>query len=245
MCDSKGNFEFYTIPGPHYLDTYIGISRISSNFILTEDDTEKEVDLHGNSDSPLPAALHGRVVLADKPDQGVPEILLTGHPVEELSGDLLGPDGTTDRNGNFEIRASKSVMYLVASTRTGNLAGILRVDPNDQNVTLSIAPTATAHGRLLDPQGHPIPNKQLSYMLNFRRGQPTSTTFYPGNKTTTAADGTFSFPGFIPAQTYILCVLNINSDGNRSYDNLTTFTPTSATPINLGDLSHPTPTTAP
>ncbi len=242
--DANGNFEFYTIPGDYYIDSYIGSTNLMSNFILTENDTEKEVNLHADSDSPLPTALHGKVVLAAKPDQGLPEIHLQGNPTDSSNENGFNLKAISDHQGNFEMRTAKSPILLIASSTDGTLAAQLLVKPTDDNITLPVAPAASLRGRLLDAGGKPWPAQTLIVLSDFKYRR--ASTIITGPNITTNPDGTFTYPALIPDQNYTLYHEQKNSQQVPAIFKLTDpITPTSATPLNLGDLSRPIPTTEP
>jgi RNA polymerase sigma factor (sigma-70 family) len=230
--DAQGRFDFYAPPGPYYLDTGIGSERITTEVPLTAEETEKEVPLHADSDSRTPTALRGKVILASAPDVIVPEIFVHGYLIPRNDTGMVDPEGITHRDGTFEIRAAKSPMYLLAYNKANTLAALLRVNPDDNDLVLQLAPTATVHGRLLDAAGKPWAGQQLYCSI---WPMKDFLFYFPSGYVKTAIDGTFTLPGIIPK---LRCTLSMQDPQKENQTlNLTNFHPQSAAPLDVGDLT--------
>jgi len=203
-ADENGLFEFYAGPGKYYVRWYTP----SKPFVIFEQ-KEVEVNVHSDEAEVAPKLLAGRVVFADKPNVGVADAVMSGRIVSHNAYTT----GATDSQGRFTVQRDNSDLYLMAVTSDGGLRGISLVKPADDNITLSVGPTASARGRLLDPEAKPLVDRIIRYGITVRSPGGGFTTSFGGD-TRTAPDGRFVLDRLVPGFDYELSVLiESNAEG--------------------------------
>jgi hypothetical protein len=231
--DKQGNFEFYTVAGAHHLRAYAPPNDLQQELVVREDDTL--VNLHGNLAPGAPTAFSGRVVLADAPESAVPEALLDS--AITTPSNLAAPHGTAGADGSFTLRRLPVNLRLGARSPDGKFAAILLVTPTDDHLTLALAPAAIATGRLLSPDGQPLPGVELSCGLHVDLGQGLSTTAMPILATTDPA-GNFTLSGLVPGERYHVDIIDAPDGKSLSTRRpLTNITPKKPGPLSVGDLT--------
>src|SRR5262245_53341899 len=171
-------------------------SLVSSSFLalrLIADDAA--------GDKPAAAELHGRIVdLAGKPVAGA---VVEGRSLRR--GDVLVIDAKSDSDGNWEAGIPDVPLLVGAKSADEKFAAIERLDPGSPEIPLRLAPTATAHGKLVDAEGRPAAKRQLGY-----GPVPFITAF--GGKVTTDDEGNYTLRGLVPERTYRLSFYWDNGD---------------------------------
>jgi hypothetical protein len=181
------------------------------------------------------------VVLKDKPDTGVAEASLCGELVDDQEHMFIS--GTSDAQGNFSLRRGKSDLYLWATTADKKLAGIVKVAAGDANATVPVGPTASAHGRLVDEAGTPLPGRQIDYGYRIDH-HPFGTYGYRfGGSVKTNDNGEFIVEGLVPDFEYTLnVVLELGDEGRpRSWQPAGKAKAERVERVELGDLTLKTP----
>jgi outer membrane protein assembly factor BamB len=249
-ADDRGAFEFYAAPGKYVLRAFAAPSFNAVREVTVTGREPVEVDLRpgggGGGDaagepSPVQHVTPGRVVLRDRPDAGgVADVALTGR---SAASDHF--TGASDRQGNFTLRHGAADMYLYAVSDDGTLRGVVIARAADAAVTVPVGPTASAVGRLLDPEGKPIAGRPVRYGI--RIGTPErgySDSF--GGTTRTAADGTFTVDGLVPGHEYHLTVaVSFYPNGEpRVWQGIGVATADGAGRVDLGDRRLPKPPAA-
>ena len=115
----------------------------------------------------ITGTIKGRVVMHDNRDQGVAEVKVFGYP-EESGGRHLR--ATTDKEGRFEDRRQSSAQIVGAFSEDGSLGTVVRIEPDDQDVVLALAPTATLRGILIDEEtGNPAVGREIDAFIRIGR----------------------------------------------------------------------------
>lgn len=233
--DSTGAFEFFTGPGSHYA---IGQDvEESPKFEITD---EEEFEINLRAQRAVIGNIAGRVVMHDNQDQGMAEVKVFGYP-EESSGGYLR--ATTDKEGRFEDRRQSSTQIVGAFSKDGALGTVVRIEPDDQDVVLVLAPTATLRGVLIDEEtGESAVGREIGASVHVgKKGQPFMMAFRRHD--TTDDSGQFEIEGIVPGQSYELNVItDRDSDGNaRGWSGVGKADPTEARVVDLGELILKTP----
>ena len=154
------------------------------------------------SSAPVTGELSGKVV--DQNGKPVAGAKIEAHVVRETTvyGHIRA---TTDADGNWKARRLDVPAQLVAKSADGKLATALRLEPDKSEITLTLAPAAEAHGRLLDDQGTPAANQKLTYAVRVpddetNPNSPWVNAF--GGTVTTDAHGKFNLTGLVPGKSY-------------------------------------------
>jgi protocatechuate 3,4-dioxygenase beta subunit len=202
--DDQGRFEFFAAPGGNYLIRAFGPPNFEQTKIGPLPEGEMEYNLYTPEDA-TPKFIKGRVVLRDKPETTVPEVILSGRPVGWEN--LRVGEGVSDKQGNFTVRRGKLDLYLHGETADKSLRGFVLVPAGEQTATLAVGPTASARGVLVDSSGQPAAGRQLEFGV--RIDNPEGTFSYNfGGQATTTDDGSFELLGLIPGHTYQVNVAN-------------------------------------
>src|SRR5262245_3687861 len=153
------------------------------------------------------------------------DVLLT--PGSGVTVTILGPDGeklkgvvaSTDQHGlrgekarddgTVTIRgiAAGQARWVQAVCPEKKLAGRLKVTAEDKTATLKLQPWLAMKGRILDQDGKPAPEAELSMTM---RAAPLEAEpggfWYKGTGLRTGKDGTFEIDGLVPGATYTIGV---------------------------------------
>lgn len=185
-----------------------------------------------------PATISGRVVLGTDPKQGVAGARIWGVP-QNPKAPYLSAISAAD--GSFRARCvrlgSRSVV-IEAQSADRSLLGIARIGTQDTTVVISIGPTASAHGRLVEtPGGKPLPGRRLEYGVpieaNHRNESEENRFALVGGVVTANARGEFMLPHLVPGWMY-----EIRTAGNLGWvsEVVATLTPRDAGTVELGDV---------
>lgn len=197
--DEKGKFEFFTAPGKHYL--FVSGGGEPRQFVL-EGDSDFELELH--SDRPPRVPLAARVVLKSDPKTGVKGATVFGIGAVPHAGFL---NAVSDAEGNFKIQRSPTEMVLLARTADGKMAGLVRIQADDESCEIAVGPTTSARGRLIDSStGEILSDRQLDYCAQIDAQRNVSSTRF-GGSVTTDEDGDFVISGLVPGWTYNLSLV--------------------------------------
>src|SRR6185436_19292082 len=182
--------------------------------------------------------LAGRVV--DRDGKPVPGAVVEGRYASSQARRWFGETKCDDK-GRFQIERSLDRLVIHARNENGSLAGTEDSDSEETETTVVIGPVATATGRLLDLDGKPVAERELTYSIRVYTGEPLRSPFSDsfGGKVTTDAQGNFSLAGLITGETY---QVNVKID-QQSSRTVTKVTAKDAKTLALGDLSvDPNPT---
>jgi hypothetical protein len=236
--DKTGSYDFYAIAGDGYVECYIPPGRVMEQF-KREGKPELTVNLHSETDPDAPTTFSGKVVLASDPTKIVAKATLDSMQFE-FNG-MREPSGAANEDGTFTLRRSTVAIHLVATSPDGRLAGIQTVKPGEDHLTVSVAPAATATGRIVDKNGGPVANQQLLCGLALKEDDGGMMVgLY--QRLTTDANGNFTVGGLIPGQEYQVDAVGPDRvDGSFNNHTITRVHPESAAPMSLGDVQLPSP----
>jgi beta-lactamase regulating signal transducer with metallopeptidase domain len=245
-----GTLEAWLAPNKYTVQCYAANDSVIEQFNVA-DKPDLRLDLHLAQDPTLPTTVHGRVVLADKPDAGVAEVDLESEYVTEPSGNLSSPRGTSGKDGTFTLRRVSSDYHLMALSKDRSLGAMQTVKADEDNFVVKLTPTAKATGKLVDADGKPQANIKITWGLVFRDpetrggfgrgfGGGAMSMRYTGDGTS-AADGSFTLPGLHPGKEYFLAYAPPGSREDAAHPLLAQFTPADSAPRDLGPLQVPPP----
>lgn len=228
--DPEGRFEYFVGPGKYYLKGPSGIEAVK--FELT-DEASYEVNLHAERPEKVP--LSGRVVMRDDPEQGISEATVAGIAKNSRMRDLQAISGA---DGRFQTERGAAEAVIRAQSADGNLAGIATIGADDREVTLEIAPTTSAHARLIDEvTGEPLVDRQVDYGVRVvMEGRMSRLGF--GGSVRSNDNGELAIDGLVVGQEYSLNIVQETSqDGSpRRWSRVGEVTPTSEAAIEMGDV---------
>lgn len=141
-------------------------------------------------------------------------------------------EATTDDHGRYTTERSLDPLVLFAETADGRRAGLARLDAETATAQVVVAPTASASGRLLDPQGIPLAAEEIRYGIRVYLGEPEKSPFMDafGGVATTDAQGHYTLTGLIPGETWYA---TIHEDSHLRP--VAELTPRTTEPIAVGD----------
>ncbi|WP_337176595.1 carboxypeptidase-like regulatory domain-containing protein [Paludisphaera sp.] len=162
-----------------------------------------------------------------RPERGELEIAVVDGAGRPVAGAML--DGAyqamradfspirADERGAIRIRRWLDPLVLSAATPDRSRAAVVRLDAKATEARLALRPTASADGRLIDPQGKPIGGRSLHYgvkvLTTAKRNGPFRWLF--GGNAETDADGRFHLPGLLLDETYEITTRD--AEARRTY----------------------------
>lgn len=238
--DERGKFELFAGPGKYtvFANPAVGLPSVGRTKSLTvADEAEIELELHEERPRQRQEIFTGRVVSKDQPQQGVAEALVT--VFSDQSG--LRREAITSANGSFQISRLPLDALVYARTPDGSLAGILKVTADDRTAIISIAPTATARGLLVDARtGAPLANVQIEYGVYPASGAGFIRGGEAGGNVVTDVLGEFRAAGLVPGWKYRFAAEREQAPDAfppvRGWVNLASITPDDPVEIDLGNL---------
>ena len=223
--DEEGRYEFLVGPGKYTLS---GPTQVKHQEFEIADETEFEFNFA--SPRPEKGPFAGQVVTGD-PQQPVAGAIIEGKYRTFTGRDLRL---RCDEQGRFAGERQLHRTVILAKSPDGKLAGIVEIGPDEDEVTITIGPLASATARLLDdPTDDPLPDTKVQWGHRVHKGDddaPWETAW--GGIATTDTLGKFEIKGLVVGEEYHLNVPR----GDGSYGSLTTLTPETAEPITLGNL---------
>jgi hypothetical protein len=226
---SQGAYDFISVPGAHVLITHINGHPVFKQVEVPP--VGAVADLHALEPVDAPKTFSGRAVLADNPEKPVPNVLL--EPTLLAGNAYVDPFDPAGEDGAFTEKHVPVDFYLHARSPDGKLAGIVRLTPRDDNITLPLSPAVNAAGRLVDADKKALPNVTLYLSAPHLPRDHITESF--ARTATTDANGNFSFNGLIPGYNYTLSLL----DGNRFSKTITIIVPKKPGDLPLGNLPSP------
>ena len=233
--DAEGRYQFTAAPGDYSL--IVNNLDDPPQFTITDqEDVEHELALN----LPPEGEFTGRVVLADKPDEGVAEVVVSGH---SLGMRARRVHATTDSEGRFKHQVPGAPAVLGAFNEDKSLGAIERVAGDLKDVTIALSPTATASAVVVDEEtGEPAGDREITAYIRigeengpFMQGFPVSAK--------TDADGRVTLTGLVVGAKYDLNVVSqVDAGGRaRSWQTLGKAEPQAAEELSLGELRIPKP----
>lgn len=230
LTDAEGRYEFLLGPGEYRVQ---GPARVEPVKLSIPAQNPPRELVH---DFAMPRPERGPFTIAVVDDSGKP---VAGAVVD---GAYLSFTGyftrvTADANGTVHLERSLDPLILVATTPDRSRGGSAHVDAEAAEAKLVVMPTASAEGRLVDPEGKPIPGLKLGYgvrvVLGPDRNGPFSWHF--GGEATTDPAGNFRLVGLLPGETYDLYWHDEAS--GRIPSSRTKVKPADPSPLALGDVA--------
>lgn len=224
--DQDGRYEFFVGPGKYFL---IGPSPLEWQALEVFAQPEVHFDLHAPRKETGPFS--GKVVTGDPP-RPVPNVTVHGIYRASLSvGDLKLE---ADENGKFAGTRQLRRTVLFAESEDGQLAGMLEIGPEVDEVVIPLKPVGSAEGRLIDHVTRiPLANREIVWGRKVPVGDdnaPWRTAW--GGKTTTNENGEFKITGLVLGETYVIN-MTLSESSWRGIHEVRRTTPE---PANLGDL---------
>jgi hypothetical protein len=110
---------------------------------------------------------------------------------------------TADAEGRFRADRETEPLVVHARNADGSLAAIVAVGAEDAEVTLAIATTASASGRLVDEEGRPAANQKLYWGRRVTLNKEGLRQYlFASKEVATDARGRFTLPGLVVGQEY-------------------------------------------
>ena len=222
--DASGRYSIRVGPGTY---TLMGPPRTGNEKLTITAETELIRDFQ--MPRPPKGTITGRVVLAGARDEGVAWAKVQIAAVNMMSVPFAV---TADAQGRFQAERELDPLVVCATSSNGELGAIVEVGAEDPEVTIPIAPTATATGRLLDENGQTAANQELYWgrrVFVDEDQRVSMTCFAP--KVVTRADGRFTLPALVVGQEY-----EISLQRENVYHAAGAVRPETASAIDLGTL---------
>ncbi len=185
--DAEGRFRFVAGPGEYAL---FGPPHSDPYKFLVDEDQEIVRNFHLAREEEMPFA----GIVVDGAGKPVAGATLTAYYASARTRGIwfkteTGPDG------RFARQRETQPMMVHVSSRDGRLAILAEVGVVETDVRFELRPTATAHGRLLDAEGNPIPGGVVKYGVNVHQGDKNSPfmTVFGGN-VKAGPDGLYELP---------------------------------------------------
>ncbi|HLN30290.1 MAG TPA: sigma-70 family RNA polymerase sigma factor [Gemmataceae bacterium] len=231
VTDQQGRFEFFAGPGRYYIIGPEGAP--PPQFEITD---QKDVEANLYTERPDRGVLAGRVVLKSAPGRSVSEAQVLGIATRVRGGRLRA---VTDSDGRFGANRSRSPMVIQARTDDGVLSGIVRLGPDDPEVTIPVGPTASARGWLLDAaSGAPLADRQVEFGVRVEMEGGGSMPIFGGSARTNAS-GEFVLTGLTTGWKFDLMLAierDVNGSRMRGWRRVADITPAKADLIDLGEV---------
>ena len=153
---------------------------------------------------------------------------------------FVDPEVVSGADGGFKVRRVQVPTVLSAETPDHKLAGMVRIDADQEDVTIRVGPTARAAGRLLNAAGEVFANAKVRCGIRVpvesdKPNSPIRNCF--GGFAQSDAAGRFVVEGLVPGEEYEFDLGHDEKSG-RVLD-LTRAKPLKAETIELGDVRPP------
>jgi len=224
----NGEYRVAILPGKGYLSVTLGSPDHPRYGIAGDIPAGLPEIINTKPGAIWPKSLNALIALnvADDAKEAKQEVLLT--PGKGVAVTILGPDGeklkgivaTTDIYGGRPQRLGDDGTITVRGVSTGKakyvqavcpdkkLAGKLKVNGDEKTATLKLEPWLGFRGRVVDDDGNPVPNVELSFVG--ARASPADEDYhgfwYRGQLVRADAAGRFEVEGLVPGMTYSIHV---------------------------------------
>jgi thiol-disulfide isomerase/thioredoxin len=197
QTDTDGRYEFLFGPGEYRIH---GPPQVEEGKLTVPADNPPHEVVR---DFAMPRPERGRftITVADEAGKPVAKAVVDGAYQAQTA---YFTRVTADAHGTVHLERSLDPLILVAATPDRSRAGSVHVDAEATEAKVVVKPTATATGRLVDPQGKPIPGLKLSYGVRVHLGLDRNSPFswHFGGAVTTDPAGNFRLVGLLPGETY-------------------------------------------
>jgi beta-lactamase regulating signal transducer with metallopeptidase domain len=251
--DDKGRFEFFVAPAVYYLaanyfdgSVPYGTQALGRDNAVFEIKDQKEFEINLRSAPLNRRDLAGRVVLKSGPKQAVANATIEGVATEEVN---MGNEFqvVSDQQGKFRVQRGPSEMLVYAATEDRSLSAIVRITADAKDVVIPVAPTASAHGRLIDRStGQPLADRVVASGIFLRWGKYSSWRF--GSRLKTDRNGEFVVKNLVPECKWELSTEVTVGVGEQAFESpqvVGSVTPESPALLELGDLKVSIPKSEP
>ncbi len=201
ITDADGKYRFCVSSGTYQLTPFLPAAVFSRVEVTVRDEREIVHDFH--LPRPPGKRLEGQVVDAEmQPFAGAH---LTGAP---KASQLEFRNVTAKHDGKFEFEDALIPLVIHAQTTDGLLAGVARIETDDQPRKIRLGPTASARGRLLDANGQAIAGVNVHHRICYD-GQQIDMDAIKLDRYYTApgitdTNGRFELRGLVPGEQYVL-----------------------------------------
>ena len=204
MSDSAGHYSIRVGPGTY---TLFGPPRTENEKITVKNEAEMVRDF--KMPRPQKGTITGRVVLAGSTDTGV-----GGARIEIVAANQRNVPFavTADAQGRFHAERDLDPLVVCAKSPDGGLGAIVKVGAEVPEVTIAVAPTATATGVLLKKGGEPAANEKVEWGRRVyldEEERMSMSCFAPMVKTD--SKGRFTLPSLVVGQEYDISLLKDNT----------------------------------
>ncbi len=199
--DARGEYEVRNlVASTYHLGAESGAARSAPTSITLAARQQAQLDLTLTAET----ALSGTVTSSRRPVGGA---VVTAARDDGKDGGV----GTTDAMGRFEISglAGDGTYAVTSVTQAGmplpivNGSSTRLAAGGAAEVAVEVTvPQDVIAGRVVNPRGEPVPDAAVM-AVSSSAGAPRLTPWFPGSRTTTAADGQFRFAA-LPRGTYAL-----------------------------------------
>ncbi len=233
--DREGKFQFCLPPGKYELNGNLQTLKPIVLEIAEPREIVHDVNVPRAAGGTARDRAPGKVVDAQGKAMGGAVVSGTPRsPVLKYAGFTM----TRPTDGYFEFIVACIPLVLHAKTRDGLLAGIARIENDDQDRTVRIDKTAAATGRIVARDADVAP--RLRYGIPVYEDElakaPTSQIAF-GDLIQLSPDGKFELKTLIPGEEYVI-EYEAAPDSDR-WTRITTCKAASAEPFDLGDLRLP------
>jgi hypothetical protein len=242
--DDQGRFEFFVAPGSYYLaanyfngSVPYGTRPLNRDKVYFELKDTKDFEINLRS-APLDRRdLAGRVVLKSNPQKAVANATVEGVATEEphMADEF---HAVSDAQGRFQTQRAPAAMLVYAATEDRSQSTIVRITADAKDLDIRVAPTASAHGRLIDrATGQPLVNRVVESGIYLRWGKYSSWRF--GSRLKTDPSGEFVIKNLTPGWKWELSTEVTVGVGEQAFESpqvVGNVTPESPALIELGDL---------
>ena len=198
QTDEDGRYEFFVGPGEYMLG---GPSALKGRKFEVTSETAAELEF--NFESPRPEAGPFRLrVVTGKDATPVPDAIVEG--IYRAQTGSLELRMRTDAHGvaSAERKLHRTVLFVQDEAK--ELAGIMEINEDQPEATITIGPFATASGRAVDAlTGDPLPNKKIDWGRRVHIGDddaPWQEAW--GGSTVTDKNGFFQISRLVTGQRY-------------------------------------------
>jgi hypothetical protein len=201
--DSEGRYEILVGPGTYRLESQ---TRTDDKKIAVNG--EREIVRDFKVPRPAFGALTGRIVTVVASDKWV-----AGAKVQFAAVNAPGIPFTltSDALGRFETSRRSYPLIVCATSSDGKLGAIVEVRAGDTQVTISLSPTASATGVLLDQNGQVAANQELDWGRRVFVDEDKNASYFGFvSNVVTNAHGRFTLPALVVGQEYEICLRSDN-----------------------------------
>ena len=233
VTDAEGKYRICLGPGKYQV---VLLSMLGEPIDVTIGQ-DREIVQSFHMPRPEWGVLTGKVI--DQNGQPVAGAAISGAYMRPTG--KVAPEAISAGDGTFRVSRVQVPTVFFATTPDKKLAGIIRINADQDTLTIRVGPTAQAHGRLLDPEARVIAGGQVSFGIRVPsdEGRNTAYSYHFGGEVRSGPDGRYTIKGLVPGEEYEL---------NNGYEpqtgrllHLALVKPLKPETIELGDTLVPKP----